>query len=63
MPIGKIQYFGCETRYIALLRHSNDMQLVDYKNVFGFKSFLYLIITGIEVIPNGSISPDFKFIY
>ena len=63
IPIGKIQYFGCETRYIALLRHSNDVQLVDYKNVFCFKSFLYLIINGIEVIPNDSISPSFKFIY
>ncbi|MBD5324275.1 MAG: hypothetical protein HDS02_05495 [Bacteroides sp.] len=63
MPIGEIQYFGCETRYIALLRHSNDVQLVDYKNVFCFKSFLYLIINGIEVIPDDSISPSFKFIY
>ncbi|MDE7460766.1 MAG: hypothetical protein K2M85_06755 [Paramuribaculum sp.] len=63
IPIGKIQYFGCETRYIALLRQSNDVQLVDYKNVFCFKSFPYLIINGIEVIPNDSISPNFKFIY
>ena len=63
IPIGKIQYFGCETRYIALLRQSNDVQLVDYKNVFGFQSFLYMLIHGIEIITNDPIYPNFKFIY
>lgn len=63
IPVGDIMYFGCETKYIALMRRSNDVQLVDYKNIWNFQSFAFMLICGIEVIPNSTDLPAIRIIY
>lgn len=63
IPNGDVMYFGNEMKYIALLRKSNDVQLIDYKNIWAFQSFVFMVINGIEVIPNHIDYPDIRIIY
>lgn len=46
---GDIFYFGDATKYIALEKVFNGFMVVDFKNVFAFKNFTELDLTGVEV--------------
>lgn len=61
--IGDVIYFGSPQKYIALERKIHEFELIDFKNIQCFTTFVSMDIQGIEVYKQPNKLPNIKILY